>query len=86
MIFSYRKLLHSTNIKIRPATIEETNNIKFVGIIFDKQLTFKDHVDVITQKIYKSVCILFKLSQYLSLEIIKTLYLLPHQSILTIRN
>ena len=33
MIFSYRKLLHLTNIKITSATIEETNNIKFVGII-----------------------------------------------------
>ena len=28
MIFSYRKLLHLTNIKIGSATIEETNNIK----------------------------------------------------------
>ena len=34
MIFSYRKLLHLTNIKIGSTTIEETNNIKFVGIIF----------------------------------------------------
>ena len=36
MIFSYRKLLHLTNIKIGSATKEETNNIKFLGIIFDK--------------------------------------------------
>ena len=47
MIFSYRKLLHLTNIKIGSATIEETNNIKFLGIIFDKHLTFKHFVDVI---------------------------------------
>ena len=38
MIFLYRKLLHFTNIKIGSATIEETNNIKFLGIIFDKHL------------------------------------------------
>ena len=53
MIFSYRKLLHLTNIKIGSATIEETK-IKFLGIIFDKHLTFKHHVDVIAQKI--SIC------------------------------
>ena len=29
MIFSYRKILHLTNIKIVSATIAETNNIKF---------------------------------------------------------
>ena len=48
-IFSYRKLLHLTNIKIGSATIEETNNIKFFGIIFDKHLTFKHNVDVIAR-------------------------------------
>ena len=54
--------------------MEETNNIKFLGIIFDKHLTFKHHVDVIARKISKSVGILFKLSKYLPLTIIKTLY------------
>ena len=49
MIFSYRKLLHLTNIKIGPANIEETNNIKLLGIIFDKHLTFKHDVDVIAR-------------------------------------
>ena len=68
MIFSYRKLLHLTNIKIGSATIEETNNIKFIGIIFDKHLTFKQHVDVIARKISKSVGIVFKLSNYLPLD------------------
>ena len=55
MIFSYRKLLHLTNIKIGSATKEETNNIKFLEIIFDKHLTFKNHVAVIARKISKSV-------------------------------
>ena len=49
MIFSYRKLLHLTSIKIGSATREETNNIKFLEIIFDKQLIFKKHVDVIAR-------------------------------------
>ena len=85
MIFLYRKLFHLTNIKIGSATIEETNNIKFFVIIFDKHLTFKHHVDVIARTISKSLAILFKLSKNLPLEIIKTI-LLSHQSIFTIRN
>ena len=66
MNFSYIQLLHLTNIKILSATIEKTNNIKFLGIIFDKHLTFK-HVEVIARKGSKSVGILFKLSKYLPL-------------------
>ena len=65
MIFSYRRLLHLTNVKIGSATIVETNNIKFFRIIFDTHLTLKNHVDVIARKISKSVGILFKLSKYL---------------------
>ena len=53
MIFPYRKLLHLTNIKIGSATIEETNNIKYLRIIFDKHLAFKHHVDVIDRKLSK---------------------------------
>ena len=72
VIFSYRKLLYLPNIKIGSATIEETNNIKFLGIIFDKHFTFKNHANVIARKISKSVGILFKLSKFLLPEIIKT--------------
>ena len=71
MIFSYIKLLHLTNIKIGSATIEETNNIKFLWIIFYEHLTIKNHVDVIALKISKSAGMLFKLSKYLPQEIIK---------------
>ena len=74
MVFSFRKLLHLTNIKIWSATMEETNNFKFLGIIFDKHVAFKNHVDVRDWKISKSVGIFFNVSKYLPLEIIKTLY------------
>ena len=55
MIFSFRKLLHLTNIKMGSATIEETNNIKFLGIIFDKHITFKRHVGVTLLLLLKKV-------------------------------
>ena len=67
MFFSNIKQLCLTNIQIESATIEETNNIKLLRIFFDKHLTFKNSVDVIARKI-------FKLSKYLGLQIIKTLY------------
>ena len=36
-------------MKIGSATKGETNNIKFLGIIFDKHLKFKNHVEVIAR-------------------------------------
>ena len=60
MIFSYIKQLHLTNIKTDIATIEETNSIKFLGIVLDKNLTFKTDINVIARKTTKSVGILFK--------------------------
>ena len=75
MIFSYRKQIHLTNVKFHlQLYIEETNNIEIYGIIFDKHLTFKNHADMIAQKISKSVGILFKSSRYLPLAIINALY------------
>ena len=83
MIFSYRKLLLLTNIKIGSATTEGTNDIKFLGIIFYKHLhTFKDHADVIARKIFKSVGILLELSKYLPFAIMKTLYYIRINSFL----
>ena len=70
VIISYKQLLFLTNIKFGSATIEETNNIEFWGIIFDKHLIFKNHVDVTARIISKSVSILCKLSKYLPLETI----------------
>ena len=73
MIFSYRKQIHLTNIKFHlQLYIKETNNIEIYGIIFDKHLTFKNHADMIAQKISKSVGILFKSSRYSPLAIINT--------------
>ena len=85
MIFSYRKQIHLSNVKILSATIEG-NNIKFLRIYFYKHLTFKNHVDIIARKISKSVSILFKLSKYLPLATIKKIVLHSYQSIFTIRN
>ena len=77
MIFSYEKQIHLTNIKIVSTTIGQTSNTKFLGIIFDKHITFKKRVDVIGRKISKSAGILFKLyklSKYYTFAMIKTLY------------
>ena len=43
-------------------------------IIFHKHVILKNHVDVIAQKISKYDIVLSKLSKYLPLEILKTLY------------
>ena len=72
--YSCRKQLPLTDIKIGSATVEEINNIKILGINFDKNLKLKIDVDMIAREISKFAGILFKLSKYLLLATTKTIY------------
>ena len=52
-----------------------------MGIIFDKYLTFKNHVDVIAQKRSKFIFILFQLSKHLTINNDENIMVLSHQSL-----
>ena len=42
-------------IQINNTTIKEVNKIKFLGVIFDKKLSFESHVDYLCKK--QSCCV-----------------------------
>ena len=72
--FSYRKSLQSRPLKLGDSFIHETDQTKFLGLILDKNLTFKNHISYIESKISRSVGVLFKLNKYLPVRILKMLY------------
>ena len=72
--FSYRKQIALQPIRVNSSYILETDQIKFLGIIIDKHLTFKYHINAISTKISRSVGLLHRLKFYLPPEILKTLY------------
>ena len=72
--FSYRKTLQARPLKLGESFIQETQHTKFLGLILDRHLTFKNHIDHILSKISRSVGVLFKLNSFLPTNILKMLY------------
>ena len=72
--FSYRKNINLPPIKIGNNIISEVESTKFLGIILDKNLNFKEEIAHISNKCSKFVGILFRLNSFLPVQILKTLY------------
>ena len=83
IIFSYRKKVEIEQIPFHDSFIHSTNSTKFLGIIIDKNLIFRDHINYISSKISKSIGILYRLNYFLPPEILKLLHnslVLPYLS------
>jgi len=74
ILFTYRKNIVLPPILINNDRIGEVNHIKFLGILFDKNLTFKNHVDYISAKVSRSIGVIYKLSFFLPTNILHKLY------------
>ena len=74
MIFSYRRQIKLRTIKIGKSKILETDHVKFLGIMIDNRLKFNFHCNYISTKLSKQVGLLYKLSKYIPIEILKLLY------------
>ena len=74
MIITTRDVPNVDNILINRNIINGTDTHKFLGVIIDKNLKFDAHISEISNKISKSIGILYKLSSYLPTSTLKTLY------------
>ena len=74
MIISTRNVSNNDDILINRNPISSTDTHKFLGVIIDKNLKFDTHISEISNKISKSIGILYKLSSYLPTSTLKTLY------------
>ena len=71
---SYREVNDDLTIKVNGETIERVSETKFLGVILDRRLTFKSHIDYIANKIAKCVGLLSKAKHILSTDSLRTLY------------
>ena len=81
IVFSYRKNHNLNFIRFGNSVIRATSKIKFLGVTIDENLKFKDHVNLISAKISKTIGLLYKLSKIFPSEILRMLYhtlVLPH--------
>ena len=76
MIFSPRKTCNNVElcIKIGDKQIEEVKKCKFLGVIVDNQLNWKDQIKALTTKLSKSIGILAKTRKYLDKKTLIQLY------------
>ena len=75
MFFHGRRYVdYVPNILINDCPVSKTDCIKFLGIMVDQHLSWRDHINYISKKVSKSVGILHKIQNYLDKKTLKSLY------------
>ena len=69
-----KKIHHNLQVQMNDQRIEQVNNTKFLGLIIDKDLSWKYHINQVTLKISKMSGILVRARNYLSLRTLDTIY------------
>ena len=74
-------LFHPTNKPTIPVTIlinkqaiDEVKCVKYLGILIDSQLTFKNHIGELNKKISRSIGVLYKLRTFVTTKILTNVY------------
>ena len=75
VLFHSKRLLYkSLNLKIDGVNIQEVSTVKYLGVIFDSNFTWKNHVNELCLKLSKTVGIFSKLRYYVNVDILIMLY------------
>ena len=74
IIFTYGRAINFPLIQIAGNGIDQVSKIKFLGLIVDYNLSFKDHISYIGSKISKSIGIFYKIRDFLPTHILRNLY------------
>ena len=75
IVFTKRKKFNeSIKLLIDNQTIEEVRSTKFLGVIIDKKITWKDHINYVAGKVSRAIGMMVKAKKYLRKEALLTLY------------
>ena len=76
MIHTFRNLdLIDLNLNLGNNNLTKCDVCKFLGVMIDEKLKFKDHIEYISKKISKSIGIIYKLAQLkMPFKVLKQLY------------
>ena len=64
----------NVTILINKKAIEEVKCVKYLGVLIDSQLTFRNHIDELTKKISRAIGVLYKLRPYVTTKILTNVY------------
>ena len=75
VIFSaVNKPLEPVTILINRHAIEQKEYIKYLGVLIDAKLTFKQHISAVSKKISRTIGLMYKLRHYVTKKILVMLY------------
>ena len=69
-----KPLKYNVTIKINKKAICEKKSIKYLGVLIDSTLSWKDHVFYLSKKLSRAVGILYKLRPFVNTKIMKNVY------------
>ncbi len=71
----YRKpYAHNVTLLMNKKAIEQKSHVKYLGILIDEHLNWKEHISNVTKKISRSVGIICKLRSCLNISLLRTIY------------
>ena len=74
MIITKKRNVEPLSIKINNTELEQCNSYKYLGVIFDKDLNWKNHVDYVCSKISRSIGGLASLRHRTSISVLREVY------------
>ena len=72
------------DLKIENLDIEKNWSIKFLGVMLDKLIIWRDHIGMVESKIAKKIALLHRARQLLTEVSIKTIYFFLYSLVLEI--
>ena len=69
-----KPLTQKITLKIQKKAISEKDHVKYLGILIDSTLSWRNHIDNLATKVSKSIGLLYKIRNFVDIKIIKTLY------------
>ena len=83
LVFTNINIPIDTSIVINNVQIPVTNFHNFLGVIIDKTLSFTYHIDLVSNKISKTIGILYKIKDFVPINILRIIYMSLIQSYLS---
>ena len=62
------------NITLANSNIERAKSKKYLGLIFDDSMSWKSHIEYITQKISSAIGVMYRLKNYVNSKILRDVY------------
>ena len=69
-----KKLTHNVNLKLDKKALQQKDHIKYLGVIIDSYLNWKQNITNVSKEISRSIGVMYRIRKYLNLHGLKSIY------------